>query len=134
MLQLKMGRDFKFRILLQGKPVPEWVEDKLREPCNCWTGCDECRAKQEEKSKYATSWEDYDRIGRHNDVLGYCYHRICNEEKIKQIIQEITEEMSLRAKNGEYDFRDHVEALSAFEYILRQIRDHDGWMVEIRYD
>ena len=130
-----MGRDFRFRILLKGVPVPDSLDEMKRsKPCECWTGCDECNKVDKEYNGYATSWEDCYGITRYNDVLGYCYHTITDISGLRKKIEGFTEEMSLRVKNGSYDIRDYTDVLNVFEYIHRQLSVNPAWLVEIKYD
>jgi hypothetical protein len=133
-----MGRDFKFRILLKGVPVPASVEElKRSKACECWgiLGCDEFDEVDKEYREYATSWENLYEISRHNDVLGYCYHVIFDISGLRKKIQEVSKEMNSKIENGDYDVKEHTEVLKAFDYILHHVmRNNPERLVEIRYD
>jgi len=136
----KMGREFKYRILLLGIKIPYDVEEKKSKmrDCECCiyggSQCDTCLESLEEYGKYATSWQYYDRMSRYNDVLGMYFYGVYDEQELKKEIQQITQEMVFRTSNENFDdLSDYTEAIDALNHVIKQLWRSE-WKVEIIYN
>lgn len=137
---IKMGREFKYRILLQGIRVPYYVEERKSEMRDCECGiyggcqCDTCIKTLEDYQKYASGWQYYDGISRYNDVLGSFFCGVFGEQELKNEIQQISKEMTFRTENHNFDeLKDYTEAIDALSFVLRQLHKKE-WKVEITYN